>query len=114
MSSKIVCKYEKYGYCKLKRDCKDYHPTEVCKEPVCNVAKCVKRHPQPCRYQKAGSCKFKEHCKYDHEDQINTKELLEKKRKLENEKILALDYLILKTIIKIKTNLKMKPMLIKI
>ena len=86
MSSKNVCKYEKYGHCKSKKDCRDHHPTEICKEPVCNVAKCAKRHPQPCRYYKAGNCRFNEFCKYDHEEQINTKELFEKIRNLENEK----------------------------
>ena len=86
MPVKNVCKYEKYGHCKQKKDCKDHHPTEVCKEPVCNVAKCSKRHPQPCRYYKAGSCRFKEYCKYDHQEQINAKELLEKIRNLETEK----------------------------
>ena len=80
MSSKNVCKYEKYGHCN------DYHPTEVCKEPVCKVAKCSKRHPQPCRYYKAGSCRFNEYCKYDHQEQLNTKELLVKIRNLEKEK----------------------------
>ena len=86
MSSKNVCKYEKYGHCKLKKECKDYHPTEVCKEPVCKVAKCSKRHPQPCRYYKAGSCRFNEYCKYDHQEQLNTKELLVKIKNLEEEK----------------------------
>ena len=86
MSSKNVCKYEKYGHCKLKKECKDYHPTEVCKEPVCKVAKCSKRHPQPCRYYKAGSCRFNEYCKYDHQEQLNTKELLVKIKNLEKEK----------------------------
>ena len=39
----------------------------------------------PHKYVK-GSCRFQEYCKYDHEDQINTNELLEKIRNLENEK----------------------------
>ena len=30
MAIKNVCKFEKFGYCKLKEECKDYHPTEVC------------------------------------------------------------------------------------
>ena len=82
MSSKNVCKYEKFGHCKLRKECKDYHPIEVCKEPVCKVVKCSKRHPQPCRYYKAGSCRFNEYCKYDHQEQLNTKELLVKIRNL--------------------------------
>ena len=101
MSSKNVCKYEKYGHCKLRKECKDYHPIEVCK-----VVKCSKRHPQPCRYYKAGSCRFNEYCKYDHKEQLNTKELLIKIRNLEKEKnkILQMYENLSKRIITLKEN----------
>ena len=65
-------------------DCKDYHPIEVCKLPNCDVAKCLKRHPQSCRYFRSGSCRFKESCKYAHKEYINSNELLEKIKNLEN------------------------------
>ena len=72
-----ICKWEKFGYCRKKKDCTDYHPSEVCREEVCNVSKCHKRHPQPCRFFRFGSCKFGESCKYDHKKQLNDKEHLE-------------------------------------
>ena len=82
---KKICKFEKFGYCKLKDECKDYHPTEICSLQICNVGKCFKRHPQPCKYFRSGSCRFKESCKYEHREKINTKELLDRIAKLENE-----------------------------
>ena len=85
MTVKKICGYNKYGYCKLKDECKDYHPTEVCIEPICNIAKCEKRHPQPCRYFRTGNCRFRDACKYDHKEQINSKELLDRIIQLENE-----------------------------
>ena len=85
MTVKKICSYEKYGYCKSKNECKDHHPTEICSEPICNISKCVKRHPQVCRYFKTGNCRFKDACKYDHKKQINNKELLDRNINLENE-----------------------------
>ena len=82
---KKICKFEKFGYCKLKDECKDYHPTEICSLQICNVGKCLKRHPKPCKYFKSGNCRFKESCKYEHQEEINTKELLDRIIKLENE-----------------------------
>ena len=75
MSVKNICKFEKYGHCKLKEDCKDYHPTEVCKDRVCNVTKCQRRHPASCRYFKSENCRFKKFCKYEHKEEANTDEL---------------------------------------
>ena len=80
MAAQKICRY-----CKLKDGCKDFHPIDVCKEQVCNVAKCLKRHPKECRYFRSGSCRFKESCKYDHKEYINTNELLLKIKNLENE-----------------------------
>ena len=78
MAHENICKWEKFGYCRKKKDCTDYHPSEVCNEEICNVSKCQKRHPQPCRFFRSGNCKFGESCKYDHKKQINDKELLGK------------------------------------
>ena len=70
MTNENICKWEKFGYCRKKNDCPDYHPIEVCNEEVCNESKCHKRHPQPCRFFRTGTCKFGESCKYDHKQQI--------------------------------------------
>ena len=83
MAHENICKWEKFGYCRKKKDCTDYHPSEVCREEVCNVSKCHKRHPQPCRFFRFGSCKFGESCKYDHKKQLNDKEHLERIKQLE-------------------------------
>ena len=91
MSVKKICAFEKFGFCKLKRECNDYHPTEVCRQKICKISKCEMRHPRPCRFFNNGYCKFKDSCKYDHKKQIDTNELLEKVNKLEieNKKIVA-------------------------
>ena len=57
----------------------------LCSLQICNVGKFSKRHPQPCKYFRSGSCRFKESCKYEHEEKINTKELLDRIIKFENE-----------------------------
>ena len=85
MTSENVCKFHKFGFCRMKNDCPDFHPSEDCTEKVCNVSKCVKRHPQPCRYFQAGSCRFGDSCKYNHKKQLNDKELTEIIKKLEEE-----------------------------
>ena len=82
MTSENVCKYAKFGYCRQKNECKDYHPSEVCRDKICNVS----RHPQPCRYFEAGSCRFGDYCEYSHKKQKNEKELFERLKKLESEK----------------------------
>ena len=86
MTAKNICKFEKYGFCKSKESCKDYHPVEICKKQVCNIGRCDKRHPQPCRYFRSGSCRFRDSCKYEHKEHINTTELLERIAKLEKDK----------------------------
>ena len=86
MATKKICKFEKYGFCRSKESCKDYHPVEICQRQVCNIGRCDKRHPQPCRYFRSGSCRFKESCKYEHKEHVNTNELLQRMDKLEDEK----------------------------
>ena len=83
MTNENICKWEKFGYCRKKNDCPDYHPIEVCNEEVCNESKCHKRYPQPCRFFRTGTCKFGESCKYDHKQQIKNKELRETMKILE-------------------------------
>ena len=84
MTGEDVCKFHKFGFCRKKKDCVDYHPIEVCDKKVCDLSKCVKRHPQACRYFEAGTCKFGDFCHYDHKKN-NDEKLLGRIRKLENE-----------------------------
>ena len=65
MSDKI-CQYEKYGICKLKKECPNYHPTLVCDDEKCTIKQCKKRHPVTCRYASVGNCQFGHNCKFDH------------------------------------------------
>ena len=65
MSDKI-CQYEKYGICKLKKECPNYHPTLVCDDEKCTIKQCRKRHPVTCRYASVGVCQFGNSCKFDH------------------------------------------------
>ena len=65
MSDKI-CQYEKYGICKLKKECPNYHPTVVCDDEKCTIKLCRKRHPVTCRYASVGTCQFGHNCKFDH------------------------------------------------
>lgn len=85
MTAKKICKFEKFGYCNQKEECKDYHPTEICKNTNCNVSRCKRRHPRPCKYFGSGYCKFKDSCKYDHTEKIQVNDLLERIIKLEKQ-----------------------------
>ena len=65
-----LCKFHKYGYCKLKYECDKYHEKEECKEGVhCeNIQICAFRHPKMCqRIVLDGFCKFGEICAYKHQ-----------------------------------------------
>ena len=86
MAAKKICNFDKYGFCKSKDSCKDYHPVEICKKQVCNIEGCDKRHPQKCRYFRSGYCRFQDSCKYEHKEYVNTNELLERIHELEKEK----------------------------
>jgi len=88
MTAKNVCNFEKFGYCKKKRDCKDYHPTEACKNRNCNISRCRRRHPKKCKYFESGYCKFKESCKYDHAEKIRVNDLLDRIIKLEKQNLM--------------------------
>ena len=85
MTAKIVCNFEKFGYCKQRNECKDYHPTEVCKNENCKISRCRKRHPKQCKYFESGYCKFKESCKYDHTEKIKVNDLLDRIIRLEKQ-----------------------------
>ena len=66
MTKQGVCQYEKYGYCKEKNSCDNFHPTSVCNDDKCDVKSCNSRHPMPCRFYNHGICKYQESCKYSH------------------------------------------------
>jgi len=82
-----VCKYEKFGICKMREQCQDYHPVENCQENNCSIVKCKKRHPQQCRYfATQEGCKFGKSCKFDHHNrQMCLQELQSNQEKLMNE-----------------------------
>ena len=100
----VVCKFQKFGFCKYKESCEKRHLEETCEKlSYCeSQRKCHKRHPYACkRYVLEGFCKFGSHCAYHHqtlrnlnnESEVNDKvEKLEKKtvNKL-TEKILQLE-----------------------
>ena len=67
MVDKKVCIYEKFGHCRLKHDCKSHHPTDICKDDLCEVRNCNLRHPQMCKwFLNFGSCNFGDRCYFDH------------------------------------------------
>ena len=83
MSLQNVCNYEKFGYCRKREECSDFHPKDVCTEKICKISKCRKRHPKACIFFRSGSCKYGDVCKYSHEDDL--KDLKEKVLKQEDE-----------------------------
>ena len=66
-----VCQYNKFGYCRYKKDCKRIHFTSECNNlPKCkNVQNCNKRHPKGCKRLAGGSCRFGTDCAYNHQEQ---------------------------------------------
>ena len=76
MTPQKVCNWEKFGHCKFREECSDYHPKDVCLEKLCNIVKCMKRHPKQCIYFGSGSCKYGDSCKYNHGPDL--RELLQK------------------------------------
>ena len=63
-----ICVFEKFNFCK-KRDCKYFHPSEVCDEN-CDIKKCLKKHPQTqlCMfYTMFDRCKHDKNCKFRHQ-----------------------------------------------
>ena len=68
MEGKKICYFHKFNFCK-KKDCKYFHPSEVCEEK-CDIRTCLKRHLQTSQcmfhtmYQ---NCRNKDSCKFLHE-----------------------------------------------
>ena len=78
MSSKAVCHFNKFGYCKFGKSCFRYHEDKVCKNSSCKVVECGLRHPKRCRFFSDYSyCKFGTYCKFSHEKQEGNGKLVE-------------------------------------
>ena len=68
MKAQKVCSYAKFGFCKLREDCDNFHPKEKCTAVNCDIDSCRKRHPKLCmNFSSSGTCKFGEFCKFDHQ-----------------------------------------------
>ena len=69
MSSKVVCHYNKFGFCKFGNSCFRYHENKVCEDSKCKVLECRLRHPRKCSYfRDYYYCKFGSYCKFSHEN----------------------------------------------
>ena len=62
----IVCRYNKFGFCRYKEECKKHHVDESCVSLNCDISSCVNRHPKKCKFYKYRRCKFGELCRFDH------------------------------------------------
>ena len=59
------CKFNNYGYCQYKTNCKYIHSETVCPKRHCKTFRCVNRHPKECRYKER--CRRKSNCSYRHD-----------------------------------------------
>ena len=95
ISQKVVCKYEKFGFCMKREECENFHPTERCNDDNCNIVSCKKRHPQPCRFfGTEKGCRFGSSCKFDHQRQMCLQSEINEMRSklaLQDEKIAFLE-----------------------
>ena len=81
MQQKVICRYNKFGYCKFGGKCQFRHNNVKCKVKNCKVSECEKRHPKICRYKRDyGRCKFTP-CAFSHD---KPKDILENSEKIEN------------------------------
>ena len=84
------CKYDKFGYCKFKKECMREHYKEECEDLAdCKQIKtCNKRHPKRCKnYVSRNTCRFESDCAYSHKkstESIEKDMLKEKVNTLEN------------------------------
>ena len=70
-----ICKYCKFGYCKLKDQCKNYHVNKECKKgSTCkNNNICQLRHPKMCkRILMEEPFGFQKTCAYNQERRSNS------------------------------------------
>jgi len=65
---RLKCYNYNMGYCKFRRNCARFHPTQDCPQKPCYDIFCQKRHRIPCKFVlKNGSCKFRKKCEFLHE-----------------------------------------------
>ena len=72
-----VCIYQKFGYCKYNKSCKNKHLEEICpqRSDCSNQKICNKRHPRGCkRYGVEGFCGFGACCAYHHQEHPSSSE----------------------------------------
>ena len=73
MAVENVCRYNKFGFCKFKSNCKNKHIEELCEDKSCDKMNCDKRHPKPCKYfVNFGDCKLGSICAYAHNQSVHT------------------------------------------
>ena len=73
-----ICNYDKFGYCKFKKECIREHLKEECEDLAdCkHIKTCNKRHPKRCKnYVSKNACRFESDCAYSHK---KSKESIEK------------------------------------
>ena len=72
-----LCKFHKFGYCKLKTQCEKQHVNKECAEGShCRVMKtCPLRHPKMCkRIVMEGVCHYGEKCAYNHKKVLKSQD----------------------------------------
>jgi len=68
-SPQKVCRYHKYGFCKLKENCPNKHFKKICPGGCSSINACNERHPKTCRYfRDDGFCLNENRCAYKHDD----------------------------------------------
>ena len=98
-----ICKFHKFGYCKLKTQCEKPHVNKECAEGShCKVIKtCPLRHPKMCKWiVMEGVCHYGEKCAYNHKKVFNSQDGNNDKV-LEDVKALKADVINLKNTIKL-------------
>ena len=72
MATQVVCRYNKFGYCKFQDSCRILHVNEICDNPSCVFKECNKRHPKNCKFHRYKKCKFQESCAFSHDKHKNS------------------------------------------
>ena len=68
MVKEILCRRNKFGYCKYGEKCRKKHINQLCVEKTCEIFNCDKRHPNICTFKRDyGYCKFAEYCRFNHD-----------------------------------------------
>ena len=84
---KVVCRYNKYGYCIYGDKCHFRHVNVICVNDKCSVFECEKRHPVVCKYYiNFKKCKFS-NCAYSHDIKTDVNENDDRIKKMEKKLI---------------------------